>query len=85
MRNAQMTLEIARTGQTWTWRNPDTGHSGTLTSSQTYRAASGRYCREYQHVIVSGASAGSPAGPRAGSPTARISRPYPSNEDEGGD
>jgi surface antigen len=52
--NAQRTFESAKTGQTTTWQNPDSGHSGTITPTHTYQAASGQYCREYQQEIVVG-------------------------------
>jgi surface antigen len=53
-RNAQHTFETARTGQTTTWQNPDSGHSGSVTPTRTYQAPSGEYCREYQQEIVIG-------------------------------
>jgi surface antigen len=53
-RNAQLSLESARTGQTSTWRNPDNGHSGTITPTRTYQSPSGAYCREYQQQITVG-------------------------------
>jgi len=53
-RNAQLSLESARTGQASGWRNPDTGNSGTLTPTRTYQAAGGQYCREYQQQITVG-------------------------------
>ncbi len=53
-RNAQRTLEHAPTGQTSGWVNPDSGHSGTVTPTQTYRSPDGRYCREYQTTVVVG-------------------------------
>jgi surface antigen len=48
----QAALESSRTGQTSTWRNPDTGHSGSYTPTKTYENASGQYCREYQEKVV---------------------------------
>lgn len=54
MENAQRTFEGGRTGQTTTWVNPDTGHSGTLTPTRTYQTAGGQYCREYQQEIIVG-------------------------------
>ncbi len=54
MQNAQRTLESARTGQTSTWHNPDSGHSGSITPTKTYQAASGQYCREYQQKVIIG-------------------------------
>ena len=53
-KNAQQTFETAKTGQTTTWQNPDTGHSGTVTPTRTYQAPSGQYCREYQQEIMIG-------------------------------
>jgi surface antigen len=48
----QATLESTRTGQSATWRNPDTGHSGSYTPTKTYENAGGQYCREYQEKVV---------------------------------
>ena len=50
-RNAQTTLEAAPTGQTSTWRNPDSGHSGSITPTRTYRTASSGPCREYTQTV----------------------------------
>ena len=47
----QETLETARTDQTATWINPDTGHSGTITPVKTYQTEAGQYCREYQQTV----------------------------------
>jgi surface antigen len=47
-------LESYRTGQTATWSNPDTGHSGTVTPTKTYQTAQGQYCREYQQTVTVG-------------------------------
>jgi surface antigen len=52
--NAQNTFEHARTGQTSTWQNPDSGHSGSITPTNTFQNASGQYCREYQQTIEVG-------------------------------
>jgi surface antigen len=48
----QAALESTRTNQTATWRNPDTGHSGSYTPVKTYETSSGQYCREYQEKVV---------------------------------
>lgn len=50
-RTAQDTLEYNKAGQVSTWRNPDTGHSGTVTPVSTYRAESGSDCREFESTI----------------------------------
>jgi len=52
--NAQRALEFDRTEQTSTWRNPDSGHSGSITPKRTYQTAEGRYCREYQQTVIIG-------------------------------
>lgn len=44
--NAQYALEYTPTNTT-TWRNPDTGHAGSVTPVETYQNSSGNYCREY--------------------------------------
>ena len=50
----QRTLEAAPSGNPVSWRNPDTGHSGTVTPRPSYQNASGDYCREYDQTIVVG-------------------------------
>jgi surface antigen len=44
-------LETGRVHQTSTWRNPDSGHSGTVTPVKTYQTTQGQYCREYQQTV----------------------------------
>lgn len=44
-------LETGRINQTSTWRNPDTGHYGTVTPVKTYQTSGGQYCREYQQTV----------------------------------
>jgi surface antigen len=50
-RNAQQTLETSPIGQTSGWRNPDTGHSGSITPTRTYQTASAGPCREYTQTV----------------------------------
>ena len=50
-RTAQQSLEYNQTGQTAAWRNPDSGHSGTVTPTRTYRTADGQNCREFEQTI----------------------------------
>lgn len=38
-------------GQRRSWKNPHTGHRGTITPKRRYKAANGRYCREYTQAI----------------------------------
>ena len=49
---SQNSLENTPTGQKSTWKNPDSGHSGSFTPTRTYQASSGSYCREYQQTIT---------------------------------
>jgi surface antigen len=42
-------LEYTPSGSSTAWRNPDTGHYGSVTPIETYETASGDYCREFQH------------------------------------
>ncbi len=51
---ANNAFENARTGEASTWRNPDSGNSGSITPTRTYQAPSGGYCREYQQDIIVG-------------------------------
>jgi surface antigen len=48
--NYTRSMEYGRTGETSTWRNPDSGHYGEITPTRTYESASG-YCREYKQTI----------------------------------
>jgi surface antigen len=48
---AARALETAPSGNTATWQNPDSGHSGTFTPTRTYQTSSGQYCREFQQTI----------------------------------
>ena len=49
--NAQNSLEYGRTGQTSSWRNPDSGNSGTFTPTRTYVNTAGADCRDYESTI----------------------------------
>ena len=51
---AQRAFETNRTGQASTWKNPDSGNSGSITPTKTYQSAGGQYCREYQQTITVG-------------------------------
>ncbi len=50
---ASRSLEYSPAGQGSTWRNPDSGHSGTFTPTRTYERG-GRSCREYESQIYVG-------------------------------
>ncbi len=49
-KTANHSLENTPSGQTSTWKNPDSGHSGSFTPTKTYQQ-SGQYCREFTHQI----------------------------------
>jgi surface antigen len=51
---AQRAFENSQTGTPTTWRNPDSGHYGTVTPTRTYQDSGGQYCREYQQTITVG-------------------------------
>jgi len=48
---ATKALETAPTGQGVTWKNPDNGHSGTVTPTKTTQDAKGNYCRDYKATV----------------------------------
>ncbi len=50
-RTAQDSLDYNKTYQSSTWRNPDSGNSGTFTPTRTYQTADGVYCRDYETTI----------------------------------
>ena len=50
-RTAQDAMEYNKNGQTSTWRNPDTGNSGTVTPERTYENSTGKDCREFETSI----------------------------------
>ncbi len=52
--NAQYALEHTRSNELTSWNNPDSGNSGSLTPTRTYKQASGKYCREYRQTVMIG-------------------------------
>ncbi len=54
-RSNYQSWEYGRNGEASTWRNPDSGHYGSVTPTRTYQERGGNYCREFnQTVIVNG-------------------------------
>lgn len=51
-RTSQSALETAPTHQVSNWKNPDSGHSGTVTPTRTYHTPSGQNCREYTQTVT---------------------------------
>jgi len=43
----QLALEGNASGAPSGWRNPDSGHYGSITPTKTYSSGDGRYCREF--------------------------------------
>ena len=52
----QNALETAPSGTKSSWRNPDSGNSGTVTPTQTYQRSDGAYCREFTQTVTVGGS-----------------------------
>jgi surface antigen len=50
----QQALNNKPSGTTTTWKNPDSGNSGSITPVRTYQDSSGQYCREYQQTVTIG-------------------------------
>jgi surface antigen len=48
------TAHAAPVGETITWNNPDSGHSGTVTPIRDGTSSSGSYCREFQQTVTIG-------------------------------
>ncbi len=51
---ASRALEYNQPGQSLPWRNPETGHSGSITPSNYYETPKGQYCREFSQTISVG-------------------------------
>jgi len=52
-RAQQRAFESSRTGHSSSWRNPDSGASGTIVPTRTYESQ-GNYCREFTQTISIG-------------------------------
>ena len=52
MEQASNKATTAPIGQTISWRNPDSGHSGTVTPTREGTASNGEYCREFQQTVT---------------------------------
>lgn len=47
-------LDRRVSGEAVSWRNPDSGSSGTITPTRTFRSVDGRWCREYRQRLEHG-------------------------------
>lgn len=54
MENASNQATTAPIGQPISWRNPDSGNSGTVTPTREGTAKDGSYCREFQQSVTVG-------------------------------
>jgi surface antigen len=54
---AQQSAYAAPIGQTISWNNPQSGHSGTFTPVRDGTSSNGQYCREYQSTVTVGGEA----------------------------
>lgn len=52
-KSAQQAFENGRSGQSSSWRNPDSGNSGTITPTRTYQQ-NNSYCREFTQTVTVG-------------------------------
>lgn len=51
-RTTHQALDLTPSGTVSSWRNPDSGHSGTVTPTRTYQTATGQYCREFRQTVT---------------------------------
>lgn len=49
---ANAALERNQSGQTSSWSNPDSGHSGSVTPIRTVRSSGGAPCRDYETTVT---------------------------------
>jgi len=49
---SRQALETAPSGHASAWRNPDNGHSGTITPERSFTAGNGQQCREFQQTVT---------------------------------
>jgi len=50
----QSSLETLPSGQTTSWRNPDSGNYGTVTPQRAFTGQGGQPCREFQQTVTIG-------------------------------
>jgi surface antigen len=50
----QKALNDQPSGTSTSWRNPDSGNSGSVTPVRTYQTATGQYCREFEQTVTIG-------------------------------
>jgi surface antigen len=52
MERAESQAHSAPVGQTIAWRNPQSGHAGTITPVRDGYDTAGSYCRQYQQTVM---------------------------------
>ena len=55
----QRTLETAPDGEARNWRNPTSGHGGSIRPVATYVSEAGQFCRRYDETLLLGDEEGS--------------------------
>lgn len=53
-KSTQYSLERVPVGEVTEWKNPDSGHRGTVTPVRTFQNRHGQYCREYNQTVTIG-------------------------------
>jgi len=53
-RSLNDSLEYGKTGESTSWSNPDTGHSGTSTTTRTVMSSNNQPCREFTTTVSIG-------------------------------
>ena len=61
-KSSHQALEFSPAGRAVEWNNPDSGNSGTITPTKTYKTTQGMYCREYTQEVHIGGKAESAYG-----------------------
>ncbi|MCP5432058.1 MAG: glycine zipper 2TM domain-containing protein [Alphaproteobacteria bacterium] len=55
-------LSTAPNNQTVTWSNPESGNSGSVTPTSSYKTASGQTCRQFSQTVSAGGKSDSASG-----------------------
>ncbi len=54
LKAAEQSFERAAVGEPTAWRNPESGNSGSVTSTREFENDLGERCREYREVVTTG-------------------------------
>lgn len=72
----QNALEFNKTGQAAIWENPQTGHSGRVTPTLTYRNSAGQDCRKFDREMNIDGKLAQGWGTRCRTPAGVWARPF---------